>query len=82
MQMTRRALCISGALTVSMPTIARALAALIADSAVPPSETDIRRLIAERVDTLAGPEHGIGIVVGIVEPRGRWTAAPFSRSDR
>ena len=71
MQLTRRALCVSGALAVSVPAIARALAALTAESAAPPSETDIHKLIAERVDTLAGPEDGIGIVVGIVEPRGR-----------
>jgi serine-type D-Ala-D-Ala carboxypeptidase/endopeptidase len=54
-----------------MPAIARALAALTSESAMPPSEADIRKLIAERVDALAGPEDGIGIVVGIVEPRGR-----------
>ena len=71
MRMTRRALCVSGALAVSMPAIGRALAALTADSAVPPSETDIHKLIADRIDTLAGSEDGIGIVVGIVEPRGR-----------
>jgi D-alanyl-D-alanine-carboxypeptidase/D-alanyl-D-alanine-endopeptidase len=71
MRMTRRALCVSGAIAVSMPAIARALADLVADSAVPPLETDIHTLIAERVNTLAGPEDGIGIVVGIVEPRGR-----------
>jgi serine-type D-Ala-D-Ala carboxypeptidase/endopeptidase len=69
--MTRRALCASGALVVSMPTIARALAALTAGSAASPSEADIHKLIAGRVDTLAGPEDGIGIAVGIIEPRGR-----------
>ena len=71
MRMTRRALCVSGALAASVPAIGRALAALTADSAVPPSESDIHKLIADRVDTLAGPEDGIGIVVGMVEPRGR-----------
>jgi serine-type D-Ala-D-Ala carboxypeptidase/endopeptidase len=69
--MTRRALCVSGALAVSTPAIAGVLAALIADSPVPPSEADIHTLIAERVDSLAGPEQGIGIVVGVVEPRRR-----------
>jgi D-alanyl-D-alanine-carboxypeptidase/D-alanyl-D-alanine-endopeptidase len=83
MRMTRRALCVSGALAVSMPAIARALAALSADSAVPPSETDIHKLIADRVDTLAGPEDGIGIVAGIVEPRGRRIVAygHFNQAD-
>jgi D-alanyl-D-alanine-carboxypeptidase/D-alanyl-D-alanine-endopeptidase len=71
MRITRRDLCVSGALAVSVPALARALAALVSDSEVPPSETDIRTLITKRVDTLAGPTDGIGIVVGIVEPRGR-----------
>jgi D-alanyl-D-alanine-carboxypeptidase/D-alanyl-D-alanine-endopeptidase len=54
-----------------MSAMARALAALTTDSVVPPSETDILKLIADRVDTLAGHGDGIGIVVGVVEPRGR-----------
>ncbi len=36
-----------------------------------PSDTEIRKLLAERVDALAGTEDGIGICVGIIEPRGR-----------
>jgi serine-type D-Ala-D-Ala carboxypeptidase/endopeptidase len=70
MRMTRRALC-SGALAVSMPAFVRALATLTAASAVLPLETDIHMLIADRVKALAGPGDGIGIVVGIIEPRGR-----------
>jgi D-alanyl-D-alanine-carboxypeptidase/D-alanyl-D-alanine-endopeptidase len=36
-----------------------------------PSDADIRRMLAERVDALAGQEDGIGIVVGVVAPQGR-----------
>jgi serine-type D-Ala-D-Ala carboxypeptidase/endopeptidase len=36
-----------------------------------PSDADIRKILVERVDTLAGPEDGIGIVVGVVGPQGR-----------
>lgn len=75
--MTRRAVCVSGALAVSIPAVARALAALTANSAVPPSASGIHKLIAERVDTLAGPDDGIGIVVGIVGPRGRKTIVSY-----
>jgi D-alanyl-D-alanine-carboxypeptidase/D-alanyl-D-alanine-endopeptidase len=36
-----------------------------------PSDADIREMLVARVDGLAGKEEGIGIVVGIIEPRGR-----------
>jgi CubicO group peptidase (beta-lactamase class C family) len=36
-----------------------------------PSDADIRKILADRIDTLAGQEDGIGIVVGSVEPQGR-----------
>jgi hypothetical protein len=36
-----------------------------------PSDADVRRVLAERVEALAGPEGGIGIVVGVVGPEGR-----------
>ena len=36
-----------------------------------PSDADIRKMLAERVDALAGAEDGIGIVVGVVGPQGR-----------
>ncbi len=35
------------------------------------SDVAIREMLAQRVETLAGPEDGIGIVVGLVGPRGR-----------
>jgi D-alanyl-D-alanine-carboxypeptidase/D-alanyl-D-alanine-endopeptidase len=36
-----------------------------------PSDADIRKMLADRVDALAGAEDGIGIVVGVVGPQGR-----------
>lgn len=36
-----------------------------------PSNADIRKMLAARVDSLAGPEDGIGIVVGVIGPQGR-----------
>jgi serine-type D-Ala-D-Ala carboxypeptidase/endopeptidase len=38
---------------------------------VPPSDAQIRKLIAARVDALAGKEDGIGIVVGVIRAEGR-----------
>jgi CubicO group peptidase (beta-lactamase class C family) len=35
------------------------------------SDADIHKMLAERVDTLAGREDGVGIVVGVVGPQGR-----------
>src|SRR5580704_12725670 len=36
-----------------------------------PSDAEIRKILAGRVDTLAGPQDGIGIVVGVIGPKGR-----------
>jgi serine-type D-Ala-D-Ala carboxypeptidase/endopeptidase len=36
-----------------------------------PSDAEIRKILADRVDTLAGPQDGIGIVVGVIGPQGR-----------
>jgi D-alanyl-D-alanine-carboxypeptidase/D-alanyl-D-alanine-endopeptidase len=40
-------------------------------SRVLPSDADIRKILAERVDTLASSQDGIGIVVGVIGPQGR-----------
>jgi CubicO group peptidase (beta-lactamase class C family) len=37
----------------------------------PPSDVEIRAILAERVDTLAGKSDGVGIVVGVIGPQGR-----------
>jgi len=36
-----------------------------------PCDASIRQLLAKRVHAIAGPDDGIGIVVGIIEPHGR-----------
>src|SRR5947209_4502122 len=36
-----------------------------------PSDAEIRTVLAERVDALAGREDGIGIVIGVIGPQGR-----------
>lgn len=36
-----------------------------------PCDADIRRVLVERVDAIAGQEDGIGIAVGLIGPRGR-----------
>lgn len=71
MRVTRRALCASGVLAVSIPAFARALAALAEDAVEPLPKTQIHDLLAERLDALAGPDDGIGIVVGLIGPHGR-----------
>jgi D-alanyl-D-alanine-carboxypeptidase/D-alanyl-D-alanine-endopeptidase len=82
--MTRRALCASAALAVSIPAFARALAALAEDAVEPLSRTHIHNLIARRLDALAGPDDGIGIVVGMIGPQGRSlvSVGHFNQGDR
>jgi D-alanyl-D-alanine-carboxypeptidase/D-alanyl-D-alanine-endopeptidase len=36
-----------------------------------PSDADVRRMLAARIDAIGGKQGGIGIVVGILGPRGR-----------
>ncbi|MFZ0297900.1 MAG: serine hydrolase [Candidatus Sulfotelmatobacter sp.] len=36
-----------------------------------PSDAEIRKILGERVDSLAGHQDGIGIVVGVIGPQGR-----------
>jgi CubicO group peptidase (beta-lactamase class C family) len=42
-----------------------------AGAAFLPSDAEIRRLLADRIQTLAGQDDGLGIVVGVVGPAGR-----------
>jgi len=46
--------------------------------AVLPSGAEIRKILADRIDTLAGHQEGIGIVVGIIGPQGR-RVIPYGR---
>jgi serine-type D-Ala-D-Ala carboxypeptidase/endopeptidase len=67
------------ALAALFPLVPASFRTILADASVghspgrsvPPSDADIRRTLAERVDALAGTEDGIGIVVGVIDPRGR-----------
>jgi len=69
-QITRFTLCAAGILASFVIPLARAQAQS-SDAIVLPSDADIRKMLAERVDTIAGQEDGIGIVVGVVGPQGR-----------
>jgi serine-type D-Ala-D-Ala carboxypeptidase/endopeptidase len=52
-------------------------------SPIVPPDAEIRKMLAERVDHLAGKEQGIGMVVGVIEPRGRRIVANghFNKAD-
>jgi D-alanyl-D-alanine-carboxypeptidase/D-alanyl-D-alanine-endopeptidase len=52
-------------------TLAGAQATPGSASTVLPSDAGIRKILAERVHTLAGRQDGIGIVVGLIGPQGR-----------
>ena len=84
MRVTRRALCASGVLAVSIPAFARALAALAEDAVEPLPKTQIHDLLAERLDALAGPDDGIGTAVGLIGPHGRRfvSVGHFNQGDR
>ena len=73
MRMDRRRV-IAGVLAVlaGPPTRLAGTGALHGSAAsVLPSDADIRAILADRVDMLAGKDDGVGIVVGVVGPRGR-----------
>jgi len=54
-----------------MATLAAAQARQTSNPFKLPSDADIRKILADRIDTLAGQEDGIGIVVGVTGPQGR-----------
>jgi D-alanyl-D-alanine-carboxypeptidase/D-alanyl-D-alanine-endopeptidase len=70
----------AAALATSLAGLAHAQAGAVG---VPPPDQVIRQILAGRVEALAGPEDGIGIVVGVVGPWGRRTIAygHFDRGD-
>jgi serine-type D-Ala-D-Ala carboxypeptidase/endopeptidase len=59
-------------------TLAAAQAGQSSAKTVPPSDTEIRNILADRIDTLAGHQEGVGIVVGIIGPQGR-RVIPYGR---
>lgn len=70
-QITRRTVCAAGVLVCLMTTLTRAQSTKTSRAIALPSDTDIHRMLADRVDALAGQEDGIGIVVGAIGPQGR-----------
>jgi D-alanyl-D-alanine-carboxypeptidase/D-alanyl-D-alanine-endopeptidase len=54
-----------------MMTLAGAQARQSPSASVLPRDADIRKVLAERVDALAGQEDGVGIVIGVAGPQGR-----------
>jgi serine-type D-Ala-D-Ala carboxypeptidase/endopeptidase len=42
-----------------------------ADASALPSDAEIRKILAERIEAIAGQEDGVGIVVGVIGPQGR-----------
>ena len=62
---------VAALLAVLVPALTAQNAPASSASSALPSDTEIRRMLAERVQSLAGSEDGIGIVIGIIEPKGR-----------
>ena len=62
---------VAGLITVSAAQASAAQARQASDAVALPSDIDIRKVLVDRVDVLAGKEDGIGIVVGIIGPQGR-----------
>ncbi len=71
MPMTRRTVFAAWVLGWLMITAAGAHTSDGSSAVALPSDADIRKVLGERVDALAGKEDGIGIVVGVVGPHGR-----------
>lgn len=67
----RGAVCAAGGFAALATAIAGVCPAGGVVGSVPPSDAEIRRILATRVEALAGQEDGIGIVVGVIEPQGR-----------
>jgi len=63
--------CAAGVLAGAAMTLAGAEARQSPGAIILPSDADIRKVLAERVDALAGQEDGVGIVVGVAGPQGR-----------
>lgn len=71
MQIPRRTLSGTAVLAGLMTILASAQATSRSRVFVLPSDADLRKMLAERLDILAGPEDGVGIVIGLIGPQGR-----------
>jgi len=67
----RTMLCAGAGAMCLLSTLAETQVAKTSAGIILPSQVDIRKMLADRVDALAGQEDGIGIVVGVIEPQGR-----------
>src|SRR5947208_12520042 len=64
-RMARRSVRAAAVVAGSMMTLAGAQAGPSSDAIVLPSDADIRKVLAERVDALARQQDGVGIVIGV-----------------
>ena len=78
MRRAGRTACAAVVLGTLAISLARASAAQGSGAIAPPPDAAIRRLLAERVEALAGKDDGVGIVVGVVGPQGR-RVIPYGR---
>ncbi|HMI50140.1 MAG TPA: serine hydrolase [Candidatus Saccharimonadales bacterium] len=67
----RRAAFAMGLLACSKILVAEAQEKQNADAMAFPSDAEIHKMLAQRVDAIAGNDDGIGIVVGLIGPKGR-----------
>lgn len=71
MRIARRTASAAGVLAGLVTTLAGAQARQSSGAIVLPSDADIRKMLAERVDALAAQERSVGIVIGVTGPQGR-----------
>jgi D-alanyl-D-alanine-carboxypeptidase/D-alanyl-D-alanine-endopeptidase len=71
MRITRSTACAAGLLAALTMKLAAAQATQRPNPSVLASDADIRKILAERVDAIAGQEDGIGIIVGVIGPEQR-----------
>jgi D-alanyl-D-alanine-carboxypeptidase/D-alanyl-D-alanine-endopeptidase len=69
--MIRGAVCAATVLACLVTTLALAHDRQRPGAIVLPSDADIRKVLAERVEALTAQEDGVGIVVGVAGPQGR-----------
>jgi serine-type D-Ala-D-Ala carboxypeptidase/endopeptidase len=70
-QTFRRKVCTAGLLAGLLIPLAGAQTRQGLGAIILPADAEIRKMLAERVDALAGQQDGIGIVVGLIGPQGR-----------
>jgi CubicO group peptidase (beta-lactamase class C family) len=71
MQAMRLALCAAGVVAFLITNPAETQTRQGSDAPAFPSDAEIRSILAERVEAVAGNAGGMGIVVGVVGPQGR-----------